>query len=55
LFTEIELALFVAFINGVPEGKVKEKGTREEKKETLNFYSAVNCSFGTARRYRYQN
>jgi len=33
LFTEIEFALFVAFINGVPGYKVKEKGTREEKKE----------------------
>jgi hypothetical protein len=39
LFTEIEFALFVAFINGVPGGKVKEKRTRaEEEKEMLNFY-----------------
>jgi len=27
LFTEIEVALFVALINGVPGGKVKEKRT----------------------------
>jgi len=42
LFTEIEFALFVAFINGVPGGKVKRKRRREEEKEMLNFYCAVN-------------
>jgi len=41
--TLFEVALFVAFINGVPGGKVKEKRTREEEeKEMLNFYCAVN-------------
>jgi hypothetical protein len=48
LFTEIEVALFVAFINGVLGGKAIGKKTKEEEKEMLNFYCA-----GTASRSKY--